>query len=136
MKENDLYVKPEKCKWKVRKVRFLGVVIESERIKIEEVKVKGVLDWLTPKYVKNIQKFSELENYYYHFIQDFASIVVVVTTRPMSNSSTTSKSLRWISSGEHKLCNSQENLTGNHNSILLTIYIKYLWFVLRLCVLP
>jgi len=25
--ENDLYVKPEKCKWKVKKVRFLGVVI-------------------------------------------------------------------------------------------------------------
>ena len=31
-----------------------------------------------------------------------------------------------ISSGKHKLYNSQENLTGNHNSILLTIYIKYL----------
>ena len=35
-----------------------------------------------------------------------------------------------ISSGEHELCNSQENLTGNHNSIPPTIYIKYPWFVL------
>ena len=25
--ENNLYIKPEKCKWKVREVRFLGVVI-------------------------------------------------------------------------------------------------------------
>ena len=25
LKENDLYVKPEKCKWKVREVGFLGV---------------------------------------------------------------------------------------------------------------
>jgi len=25
--ENDLYVKPEKCKWKVKKVVFLKVVI-------------------------------------------------------------------------------------------------------------
>ena len=41
----------------------------------------------------------------------------------MSNNNTTSKSQRQISSGEHKLCNSQENSTGNHNSILLTIYI-------------
>jgi len=31
--ENDLYVKLEKYKWKVRKVEFLGVVIELERIK-------------------------------------------------------------------------------------------------------
>jgi len=25
--ENDLYIKPEKCKWKMRKVAFLEVVI-------------------------------------------------------------------------------------------------------------
>ena len=41
-----------------------------------------------------------------------------------------------ISSGEHELCNSQENLTGNHNSILPTIYIMYLWSMLQLCILP
>ena len=58
--------------------------------------------------------------------------IVVATTRPMSNSSTTSKSLRQISSGEHELCNSQENSTGNYNSILPTIYIKSSWSMLRL----
>jgi len=26
--ENDLYVKPEKCKWKIKEAGFLGVVIE------------------------------------------------------------------------------------------------------------
>ena len=65
LEENDLYVKPEKCKWKVRKVEFLGVVIGLEGIKMEEEKVKGVLDWLTPKYVKDVQKFLGLANYYH-----------------------------------------------------------------------
>jgi len=41
--ENDLYMKPEKCKWKIRKVGFLGVVIELEGIKMEEEKVKCIL---------------------------------------------------------------------------------------------
>ena len=63
--ENDLYVKLEKCKWKVRKVRFLGVMIGLEGIKMEEEKVKDILDWLTPKCVKDVQKFLELANYYY-----------------------------------------------------------------------
>jgi len=36
------------------KVRFLGVVIGPERIKMEEEKVKGILDWPTLKRVKNI----------------------------------------------------------------------------------
>ena len=50
--ENDLYVKPEKYKWKVREVGFLKVVIELEKIKIEKEKVKRVLDWPTLKEVK------------------------------------------------------------------------------------
>jgi len=74
LEENDLYVKPEKCKWKVREVRFLGVVIGLEGIKIEKEKVKGVLEWLTPKCVKDVQKFPGLANYYHQFIQGFASI--------------------------------------------------------------
>ena len=44
LEENDLYVKPEKCKWKVREIGFLEVVIGLDRIKMEEEKVKGVLD--------------------------------------------------------------------------------------------
>jgi len=61
---NDLYVKPEKCKWKVREVEFLGIVIGPEEIKMEERKVKGVLEWPTPQSVKDIQKFLGLANYY------------------------------------------------------------------------
>jgi len=50
------------------------VVIRPERIKIEEEKVKGVLDWLTSKGVKDIQKFLGLANYCWWFIKDFVSI--------------------------------------------------------------
>ena len=65
LEENDLYVKPEKCKWKVREVRFLGVVIGLEGIRMKEEKVKDVLDWPTPKCVKDVQKFLGLVNYYH-----------------------------------------------------------------------
>ena len=45
--KNNLYVKPEKYKWKMKEVGFLGVVIGPEGIKIKEEKMKDVLDWLT-----------------------------------------------------------------------------------------
>ena len=64
LEENNLYVKLEKCKWKVREVGFLEVVIGLEGIKMEEEKVKGILDWPTPKYIKDVQKFLRLANYY------------------------------------------------------------------------
>ena len=71
LEENNLYMKPEKCKQKVREVGFLEVVIGADGIKIEEEKVKGVLEWLTPKCVKDVQKFLGLVNYYCQFIESF-----------------------------------------------------------------
>ena len=65
LEENDLYVKLEKCKWKVKEVEFLEVIIGPEGIKMEKEKVKGVLEWPTPKCVKDIQKFLGLANYYH-----------------------------------------------------------------------
>ena len=64
LEENNLYVKLEKYKWKVREVEFLEVVIGSDGIKMKEEKMKGVLDWLTSKCVKDVQKFLGLANYY------------------------------------------------------------------------
>ena len=41
---------------------------------MEEEKLKGVLEQLTPKGFKDVQKFLELANYYQWFIKDFATI--------------------------------------------------------------
>ena len=73
LEENDLYVKPEKCKWKVREVGFLGVMIGPEGIKMEEEKVKGVLDWPTPKCVnvKIVDGGPHLILFFFHFILFF-----------------------------------------------------------------
>ena len=90
LEENDLYVKPEKCKWKVKEVEFLGVVIGLEGIKMEEEKVKGVLEWPTLKCVKDVQKFLELANYYCQFIEGFITVA-----RPLYNLVKKDKKWEW-----------------------------------------
>ena len=72
LEENDLYIKLEKCVWKVRKIGFLGVVIEPKGIEMEEEKVNRVLSWPEPKNIKDVRKFLGLANYYRRFIKDFA----------------------------------------------------------------
>ena len=39
LEKNDLFVKPKKCVWKVRKVRFLGVIIGEDGVRMEKEKV-------------------------------------------------------------------------------------------------
>jgi len=90
LEENDLYVKPEKCKWKVKEVKFLGVVIGLEGIKMEKGKVKGVLEWPTLKYVKDVQKFLGLANYYRRFIEGFAMVA-----RPLHDTVKKDKKWEW-----------------------------------------
>ena len=74
LEENDLYMKPEKCAWKVQKVNFLGVVMGQEKIEMEEDKVAGVLNWPIPKMVRDVRKFLGLANYYRQFVKDFAKL--------------------------------------------------------------
>ena len=78
LEENDLFVKPEKCKWKVREVEFLGVVISPKGVEMQKEKVKGVLNWPAPRSVKEVQKFLGLANYYRRFIKDFARIAALL----------------------------------------------------------
>jgi len=88
LEENDLYIKPEKCVWKVRRVRFLEVVIGPNSIEMEKVKVNRVLSWPMPKNVKDVRKFLGLANYYRRFIKDFTKVA-----RPMNM--LTRKDVKW-----------------------------------------
>ena len=74
LEENDLFVKPEKCVWKVREVGFLGVIIGKDGVRMEKEKVQGIIEWPVPKSVKDVQKFLRLANYYRWFVKDFAKI--------------------------------------------------------------
>ena len=78
LEENDLFVKPEKCKQKVREVEFLGVVIGPRGVEMQKEKVEGVLNWPVPRNVKEVQKFLGLANYYRRFIKDFAKIAALL----------------------------------------------------------
>jgi len=74
LEENDLFVKLEKCVWKVKEVGFLEVIIGEDGVRIEKEKVQGVIEWPVPKSMKDVQKFLGLANYYRQFVKDFAKI--------------------------------------------------------------
>ena len=88
LEENDLFVKLEKCVWKVREVGFLGGIIGEDGVRMEKEKVQGVIEWPVPKSMKDVQKFLGLANYYRQFVKDFAMIA-----KPLHE--TTRKDKKW-----------------------------------------
>ena len=74
LEENDLFVKPEKCVWKIKEVGFLGVIIGEDGVRMEKEKVQEVIEWPVSRSVKDVQKCLGLANYYRRFVKDFAKI--------------------------------------------------------------
>jgi len=90
LEENDLYVKPEKCIWKARKVSSLGAVMGEGKVEMEEDKVEGVLKRPTPQCVRDVRKFLGLANYYRRFVKNFAKVAL-----PMNRLTRKDKKWKW-----------------------------------------
>jgi len=54
IRDNDLYLKTEKCEFYKEKVSFLGMVVEHNKVSMDPAKLKGISDWPTPTSVKEI----------------------------------------------------------------------------------
>ena len=64
LKEKDLFLKLEKCKFTVTEVDFLGMVITKDTIKMDPIKLAGIKDWPTPETVKQTHSFLGFGNFY------------------------------------------------------------------------
>jgi len=73
LKENDLFLKPEKCEFK-KEIEFLGMIIGEKGVKMDSTKVEAIMSWPTLKHMKNVQAFLGLTNFYHQFIQKFSKI--------------------------------------------------------------
>jgi len=73
LKENKLFLHPEKCKFYKQWIEYLDLVISENEVSIDPVKVTGVREWPTPENKTNVQAFLGFMNFYQRFIQDFSA---------------------------------------------------------------
>jgi hypothetical protein len=48
LRNNDLFLKPEKCHFHKEEVEYLGVIVGKGQVKMDPVKVQGIADWPIP----------------------------------------------------------------------------------------
>jgi hypothetical protein len=74
LKKNDLFLKPEKCKFEVTEVEFLGMIIKPGYIAMDPEKLNGIKDWKPPTTLTQLRGFMGFCNFYRHFIRGFSHI--------------------------------------------------------------
>ncbi len=88
LNERALYVKKSKSRFKTKEIKFLDYVIQSGQIKKNPEKTNAVRNWSPSKWVKKVQAFLELMNYYWKFVPNYAKIAELLTQL-------THKNKRW-----------------------------------------
>ena len=79
LRENKLYAILKKCVSMTNSLLFLGYLVSSEGIKVDEEKVKAIREWPTPKNVSDLRSFYGLATIYMRFITHFSSVVAPIT---------------------------------------------------------
>ena len=69
----------EKCKFHVKEVKYLGLIIVKGEIWMNPVKISVIVNWKALICVKDIQSFLGFANFYWWFIKGFSQLVSPLT---------------------------------------------------------
>jgi hypothetical protein len=74
LRDNKLYLKPEKCLFHQNKIDFLGFIVGNGKLQMDSKKVQAVQEWEKPMRKRKLQSFIGFCNYCCRFINDFSKI--------------------------------------------------------------
>src|SRR5258707_6501295 len=80
LQDEDLFLKPEKCFFECDSIKYLGMIISHNQVRMDPAKLAAIANWPTPQKVKDVQSFLGFGNFYLRFIQDFAHRPKPLTT--------------------------------------------------------
>jgi len=80
LRENQLYAKFSKCYFFKNQIQYLGHVISTEGIVVDQEKIKTIREWTTAKNVSDIRSLLGLAGYYRRLIEGFSKITFPMTS--------------------------------------------------------
>ena len=91
LKENKLFLRPEKCEFYKQRIEYLGLVISENKVSMDLVKVAGVREWPTPENKTDVQAFLGFVNFYQRFIRTPSRLKQTAQTSPQEQSCLSSR---------------------------------------------
>ena len=80
LREHKLYINMEKCKFFKDSIDFLGFVVSSKGVQMQQDKIDAIQKWPAPRNVSEILGFLGLCNFYRRFIKGFSKLALPLTS--------------------------------------------------------
>ncbi|XP_015165379.1 uncharacterized mitochondrial protein AtMg00860-like [Solanum tuberosum] len=74
LRKEQLYANLDKCSFYVDEVAFLGFVVSSRGVEVDESKIDAIKNWPIPKSISDIRSFHGLASLYRRFFKGFSTI--------------------------------------------------------------
>ncbi|XP_038997323.1 uncharacterized mitochondrial protein AtMg00860-like [Hibiscus syriacus] len=79
LRENELYVKEEKCSFSQKEVSFIGHIIGGGKLQVDWNKIRAIDKWKPPTKATELRALLELANYYRRFVKGYSKIATPLT---------------------------------------------------------
>jgi hypothetical protein len=78
LRSAGLYAKLPKCHFFQSEVKYLGLIVGCDGIKMDPAKIKIIKEWQAPKNVTDIKAFLGFAGFYRRFIRNFSKILLSI----------------------------------------------------------
>ena len=79
LRRHKLVVNGGICEFAVNRVSYLGHIISTSGVSMDEEKIATMKTWPTPKSLKELREFLGLTAYYRRFVNGYAQLTRVLT---------------------------------------------------------
>jgi hypothetical protein len=74
LRQHKLYANLEKCSFGMKKVQYLGYIVDEHGVHVHLAKIQFIRDWPSPNTLTELQRFLGLANFYQRFMLGLSHI--------------------------------------------------------------
>lgn len=79
LRQHKLYLRLNKCAFGQQQIEYLGHVVTHDGVRVDQGKIKAMLEWPQPTNISELRGFLGLTGYYRKFVRDYGVIAQPLT---------------------------------------------------------